>query len=219
MRKNLINNTFFLILGLLLSQALVAQQTRSVPLSYQLPPEAKVWEGRLIFKVKPEYRSACFAERIDLPAIQAALGGLKARKLGKVFPQQVAPPTQYNQYGQELVDLSLIYSLEYDPRLYSVNAAVSLLNRLPELEYVEPWFINETFYLPNDFYADTSNGFGMWHLGVIKAYDAWDIHRDDSTVILGVIDSGTSFAHPDMQDNLYLNLADPIDAIEVVVDA
>ncbi|MEL7532149.1 MAG: S8 family serine peptidase [Bacteroidota bacterium] len=215
MQKNLINKALLLLLGLFFFPALSAQQTISVPLSYQLPEGAKVWEGRLIFKVKPQFRNLCQAHQINIPAVNAALGKLKVKGLEKVFPHHQVPSQTHNAYGEKLVDLSLIYSLEYDPNLYSINAAVSILNRLPEFEYVEPWFVPETMYQPNDYFADTTNGAnGSWHLQMIRAQEAWDIQRNDTNVVIGIVDSGTSFEHPDMQDNLFLNVNDPIDGID-----
>lgn len=215
MQKNLINKALLLLIGFFLFHPLFAQQSISVPLSYQLPADAQVWEGRLIFKVKSAFRADCFDDRIEQVSIATALGRLKVKKLQKVFPHHQVPSQSYNAYGEEMVDLSLIYSLEYDPNLYSVNAAVSLLNRLPELEYVEPWFVYETLYQPNDYFADTTNGTERsWHLNMIRAREAWDIQRNDTSVVIGIVDSGTSYAHPDMQDNLYLNGNDPIDGLD-----
>ncbi|MEM6344165.1 MAG: S8 family serine peptidase [Bacteroidota bacterium] len=215
MQKNLINKALLLLLGLFFFPSLFAQQTISVPLSYQLPEGAKIWEGRLIFKVKPQYRDLCFPHQLNIPSVNAALGKLKVKGLEKVFPHHQAPTQTHNAYGQELIDLSLIYSLEYDPQLFSINAAVSILNRLPALAYVEPWFVPETMYQPNDYFADTTNGAaGSWHLQMIRAQEAWDIQRNDTNVVIGIVDSGTSFLHPDMQDNLYLNADDPIDGID-----
>lgn len=215
MQKKLINKVLLLLLGLFFFHSLSAQQSISIPLSYELPAGAQIWEGHLILKVKPQFRAFCLDEQIDIPAVNGALGKLKSRSLEKVFPRHQAPNQTHNAFGQELVDLSLIYSLEYDPQLYSINAAVSILNKLPEFEYVEPWFVPETMYQPNDYFADTTNGaFGSWHLQMIRAQEAWDIQRNDTNVVIGIVDSGTSYLHPDMQDNLYLNADDPIDGLD-----
>ncbi|MEO0470986.1 MAG: S8 family serine peptidase, partial [Bacteroidota bacterium] len=70
-------------------------------------------------------------------------------------------------------------------------------------------------YQPNDPQADTTGGqAGMWHLNQIMAREAWDLQRNDSTVVIGVVDTGVHYDHPDLIETLKHNLDDPIDGID-----
>jgi len=64
------------------------------------------------------------------------------------------------------------------------------------VEYAEPDFIQVTAlsfpFTPNDALFSS-----QWHLPRIKAQEAWDITRGDSTIILAVADQGIDIAHED----------------------
>lgn len=196
---------------------LSAQQNISLPkrAPFQLAPEAQYLPGRVIFRVKPAYRAACSESVIGLPEIDSTLNLIQAQGLQKLFPTLAAPVKQTDAFGQELVDLSLVYTATFDPAL-SVATVVNLFLGHEAIEYCEPWYVSEIFAQPNDPYADTTGGnSGQWHLRQIWAREAWDIQRGDSTgVVVGVVDTGTSFLHPDMQDNIAFNTNDPVDGID-----
>jgi len=138
------------------------------------------------------------------------------RNSRRIFPAH-QPPAQTKNLSGSLADLSLIYRLEFDPR-YTVLEAVSLLTGLDAIEYAEPSYIYDLFYQPNDPLADTSKigprNRAQWGLLQIKAYEAWDIQRGDTGIVIGVVDSGHKGDHEDMQQNLSLNLGDPLDGLD-----
>ncbi|MBN2536812.1 S8 family serine peptidase, partial [candidate division WOR-3 bacterium] len=54
--------------------------------------------------------------------------------------------------------------------------------------------------VPNDsFYGN------QWHLERIGAPIAWNIHKGDSAVLIGVLDDGCEWHHPDIEPNLWVN--------------
>ena len=44
-------------------------------------------------------------------------------------------------------------------------------------------------------------------------YDAWEIEKGDTNVVMGFVDTGIWFDHRDIQDNLKNNFNDPINGI------
>ncbi len=174
----------------------------------------EIWEGRVIFKLKPEGRTAIINGFFTDPVGQEIASTLQAT----VFPAFEHLPAAVPRTSQNLPDLSLCYSLQF-PEETPVFEAVRLLNSWNLIEYAEPWYLYQLFYQPNDPLADTTQSIDyQWHLAIIQAREAWELHRNDTTVVVGVIDTGISFLHPDLQDNLQHNYADPIDGIDNDLD-
>lgn len=77
------------------------------------------------------------------------------------------------------------------------------------VESVEPVGIHRIYYNPND-----PSWSSQWHLRTtagdhdIDAPEAWDIERGDSTVILGVTDTGVLYTHSDLSANIWRNWAE-----------
>src|ERR1051325_9938099 len=67
------------------------------------------------------------------------------------------------------------------------------------LVYAEPRYIAKPFYHPNDTSAvDTL----QYYLSTIHAYEAWDITKGDTNVVIGITDTGTDPRHPDLKGNM-----------------
>ncbi|MDW3649630.1 MAG: S8 family serine peptidase [Bacteroidia bacterium] len=177
--------------------------------------------GQLILKVKDEYRDRCKNDQINIAAVQEAFAEIGGLEIQKIFPHHT-PPAQSKSKAGELADLSLIYRLSFD-KGQELLSAVARLDGLTEISYAEPAYIHQLFYTPDDPFADStetssSNIPWQWGLGQIRAYEAWDIQRGDSSILIGVVDSGHKGQHEDMQDNLGLNVDDPIDGIDNDLD-
>ncbi|MCX7745132.1 MAG: S8 family serine peptidase [Flavobacteriales bacterium] len=168
----------------------------------------------VIFKIKPEFRALCTDTQINLPSILALAHRLESVSFRKMHPGHKPPITTFNASGQKLVDLSLVYVFEYTvdvPVLRVVNELASS----GVVEYAQPWFLDSplhdlhTMLTPND----TSLHL-QWYLYKIRALQAWDSTQGDTTVVIGIVDGGTNFSHPDFMDNVYYNYADPINGID-----
>ncbi len=195
--------------------SLLAQGNPSLAHTDYFPQNARYWNGKLILKINSAYRSHCKTDAIEVPALQSVFQELGIANVQAIFPQHLLEAQAVNYRKGAGIDLSLTYALQYDTLKLGIEAAVNSLQGLAAIEYVEPWYIYSYFYQPNDFFADTVDGNSqMWHLGPIRAREAWDLQRNDTTITIGIIDSGTSFEHPDLQDNLALNYADPPDGID-----
>lgn len=182
---------------------------------FQLPAGSHYLPGKLICKIKPEYRTACSDEAIELPAILDTWQAIGMISVSKIFPNIEPPIKETDRFGQAMVDLSLLYIVSFDSTK-EITATIHTLGGRPEVEYCEPWYVADLFYQPNDPFADTSGtNNGQWGLTKMHVREAWDYSKgEEGTVVIGVIDTGTSFQHVDLQDNIAHNSDDPIDGLD-----
>lgn len=90
-----------------------------------------------------------------------------------------------------------------------VDRTVLLLKSLKAIEEAEPCTAPEPSLSPNDpGYANQS------YLRTIGLEAAWDSTQGDTTVIIGIVDSGTDPTHPDLQPNLLVNRAEILNGID-----
>src|SRR5262245_20311965 len=93
----------------------------------------------------------------------------------------------------------------------STEDAVERLRRNPAVEYAEPDYIMQAALAP----ADPSYPllWGLHNIGQtggapgadIGAESAWTITVGDRSVLVGVLDSGIDYNHPDLRDNIWTN--------------
>ncbi|GAA3953440.1 hypothetical protein GCM10022406_38940 [Hymenobacter algoricola] len=165
--------------------------------------------GTLVFKLKPEFRTQASADQITVPALAAALQRLGATRLRQKFPR--ARPASTELPGS--VELRLVYQIELAPGSSPEKAGRALL-LTGTVEYAEPLYYRAPLYQPNDPLADSTNAAGQFYLKNIRAYGAWDVTKGDTSIIIGITDTGTRYGHEDLINQLKKNYADPIDGVD-----
>ncbi len=77
----------------------------------------------------------------------------------------------------------------------------------PNIEFAELRYLPALHYVPNDPRASD-----QWYLAHTQAYQAWDIVRGDTTrhSIIGIVDSGVQWGHPDLFANIWVNPGEDI---------
>jgi len=93
----------------------------------------------------------------------------------------------------------------------TVEEAIARYGTHPKVEYIEPNYIFEMDEIPND--PRFSELWGMLNTGQtggtagadIMATNAWDVFTGSSQVVVGVIDTGVDYLHPDLAANIYSN--------------
>ena len=83
----------------------------------------------------------------------------------------------------------------------SIPDLIDYYNSLDAVDFAEPNYLMESTAVPNDQYY----GGVQWGPPNINAESAWDTRTDSSSIIVGVIDSGVQYDHPDLQPNIWTN--------------
>jgi len=101
--------------------------------------------------------------------------------------------------------LNNIYKLKVKQENDILNI-VSALTLDPLVEYAEPnYIIYSIGTYPDDPIYLTG---AQWHIDTVKAPQAWDINISDTSQIIGIIDTGVDWDHPDLDDNIWTNWDD-----------
>jgi hypothetical protein len=120
-------------------------------------------------------------------AIRAVLGAHKRRELGRAIEHLVLGPG------------------------LSTEQAVAIYEQHPLIRYVEPNYIVSADILPDDprfpeLYGLNNTGQTGGTPGAdIAAEQAWNVSTGSNQVIVGVIDSGIDYTHPDLAVNIWSN--------------
>lgn len=165
-------------------------------------------QGQLIAKVKEEFRSAFILNDLSGTSIVPLFDKFSISKISKKFPRKYKPRGKTNESGYTLVDLSLIYSIDYSND-FNEKVAAEMFYATGMFEYVDVQIVPKLLHTPNDPKVSS-----QYHLDVIHAFDAWDISKGDSAIIIGITDTGIDTDHPDLIGRIKKNYADPIDGID-----
>ncbi|MGD8779874.1 MAG: S8 family serine peptidase [Ignavibacteria bacterium] len=99
----------------------------------------------------------------------------------------------------EEIELSKIKLIEnqssYDPLFIAKK-----LEAQSEIEWAEPYYIDEIDYVPNDFRTED-----QYNLLLIKAQEAWEISKGATNVVIAIVDTGVDWDHPDLAGNIWTN--------------
>ena len=108
----------------------------------------------------------------------------------------------------DLPDLTKIYQLSVRPET-DLDELIQVLEMNVNVVYAErvPNFYMET--APNDSLYSV-----LTHLPQIHAEEAWEIHKGEDgieEIVIGIVDSGFDWKHPDLAANVYNNLGEDAD--------
>ncbi len=214
MRSIIHNYLGFCLLGLFMFSSNIfiqkAHAQFSTKSNYKLPKgvtENDIEANRVWFTLKPEYRTAFQSSN----ALSRLINQRASANVNQLFPQtehrKQLTKTKANK-NISGVDISLIYQVNLKEEV-NIFEMIDKLMATGMVQTAEPIPVNRMYYTPNDANIAQQN-----YLFRIKAFEAWDITKGDSTVLVGIVDSGFDFNHPDLKDKVYYNQNDPIDGID-----
>jgi serine protease len=174
----------------------------------------------IIFNLKPQYRGIASDSYIQDTKLQMVLNYLGVDKMAKIYPHHQPPVEQYNSLHQKYADLSLIYELKYTGNT-DLTKAINQMLATGIMEWAEPRYAYMlTNYTPNDpavTVVSSATGQASF-LARIRALAAWDLalggSQGDTTVVIGIVDSGSDLDHPDLVANFKHNYLDPINGTD-----
>ena len=91
------------------------------------------------------------------------------------------------------------------PRGASVPETAAALEQDPDVLYAEPNHVRSLSDLPNDPMFGQLWGLSQPSDKDIDAPSAWNQTTGDAGVVVAVVDSGVSYGHPDLNDNIWSN--------------
>ena len=119
------------------------------------------------------------------------LRGADAGTLGRVLASTIQ--------GEDLHRLSTkapIFLLRSNSRNVALLSAV--FDTLADVAYAEPDYIVRTVATPNDPLFPQ-----LWGMSIIGAPAAWDVSTGSKANVVGVVDTGVDYAHPDLAANIW----------------
>ncbi len=175
--------------------------------NYQLPTSVSgdgYIRGKLAVKVKSD-----FHKKIPNPTIK----DFKSNSSFLLSIEPLVPKSELQVLRSQrrkpfTIDIGSYYYLNYDYS-YNIEEVINSLYATDKFDIVEPCFIDKLFYVPTDPLQSQ-----QYYLDIINAFEAWDITKGDTNVVVAIIDSGVEYDHPDLMDNIYINYADPINGID-----
>ncbi|MEM6262793.1 MAG: S8 family serine peptidase [Bacteroidota bacterium] len=202
--------TLLLFVAFFLQLGNVFSQQKGI---FHLPEGAVYMPGQVLVKVHPAHKIHCLDNRINLSELEEAFAQIGISHVRKCL-QQLKQSDEKWLRSRNTPDVSLWYELSF-PKEGDMEQVVRTLKQEAAFSEVEPRYVYESFFQPNDPFADTLGGTDrMWYLNQIMAREAWDVAQGDQRVIIGITDTGTSYEHEDLEDNLFINLNDPVDGID-----
>lgn len=163
----------------------------------------KYLDKTIIIKLKPAAKSKCTGDNITDTKLQAIFHDISTSTIKQKFPY-----SNRAKSNKTTVDISTIFELNYTNDI-SIDKVIARLKQNPDVEYAVPHKVVDPLYVPNDPSAPNQA-----HLAIIKAYDAWDICKGDTNVVIAITDWGTDTGHEDLMYNIAYNFNDPIDGID-----
>ena len=162
----------------------------------------------LIVKVKESYRGYFYKGEVNDPKLEMAFNSCGVKSRVRKFPNCTKPRNEKNKDGIINPDLSLIYQIEYTKDI-DPQKLTFMFMQLGAFQYVEPSFIFEPLYKPNDSEIDS-----LYYLDLLNLYSAWDSDQGDTNVVIGISDTGFDIDHPDLINSVKYNYADPINGLD-----
>jgi len=209
----------YILLVLVFSIFLSAQ----TPQQFNLDPYNPTYEPNVILvKFKDDASlSKSLAKGIvttGISAIDQLNQTYQVESMEKVFHNaqpRLSKPTFKDPSGKihEVPNLDKIYKLKYKADI-DPKEIIKEYQSNPEVEYAEPDYHVYAMMTPDDPFYQSGD---QWYIDAVNAPAAWDSTTGDASQIIGIIDTGVDWDHPDLNDNIWTNQAE-VDGVTGIDD-
>lgn len=179
--------------------------------TYSLPQgmqQDQLVPGEIIVKLKAQSSSSArTASKQDV--WERVAESYSLTQIKKAFPSQ---GNTSGRTAAPQVSLDEIYKVSVSDDENVVEVINAFLSN-EEVEYAEPRFRYHTLLAPSDPAADITDG-QQTYLNLVKAYEAWGISTGDSTIVIGIVDTGVDLDHEDLKDKIAYNYDDPVNGVD-----
>jgi subtilisin family serine protease len=169
----------------------------------------KNYESNLLMvKIKESYKAQFYRQDFGGTKLDLIFSSIGMTSVERAFPHSKSPRNKFHENGIAYTDITLINEIRYssndDPK-----DLISSLMQTGIFEYVEPSYLFETLYKPNDPEIDS-----LYFMEMLNMFGAWDVSKGDTNVVIGISDTGFDTDHPDLVNSVKYNYNDPIDGID-----
>lgn len=121
--------------------------------------------------------------------ISSFLSSFNFKEARALFPEKI----------KESSSLARIIEINYDSDIDPLYISSKLKSSF-EVDWAEPRYVYELDYVPND-----PSYSSQYALSKISAALAWDINKGDTSIVIGIVDTGVDWDHPDLAANIWRN--------------
>jgi serine protease len=136
-----------------------------------------------------------------LPTHSVAFPDIRRRSNPELFSQPVTATSAVALRTLAAAEekLSRWFTLRFDPAL-PVKSVIAGLRKSAGIVQVEAITARKPLFIPNDSLVPMQYALPLMH-----AFEAWDVVRCDSSMLVADVDIGTDWSHPDLAGAIYVN--------------
>lgn len=173
-------------------------------LSYALEYE----KGKLLIKLNKDFRLESLFQNGEEPSFLSKLLGdfiyypaISYRLID--FAEKKFFSNNFRRIDSPFKNLRRAYIVEYDNNIDPLYLSKKLTN-FSEIEYAEPLYIRKIYKVPSDPKINQ-----QYYLNKVKVFESWDLLPSDiDTIIVGIVDTGIDYEHPDLAQNIFINIGE-----------
>jgi len=194
----LMKKIIFLIITLLSVYSLFVypQQNKNYTELHNVQNEPEIIPGVVVVKLKsttPTKTLSKSSSTFGIASLDAKFQRYGVLSVSKMFNHKPIPS------NSNIPDISRIVKVHINKDTNPL-LVIRDLKTDPNIEYAEPVYKRYFYDIPNDPQYPQQD-----HFQQIKAEEAWNIQKGDSSIIIAIVDTGVDYFHEDLADNLWTN--------------
>ena len=150
----------------------------------------------LIVKTKTSHTGALLKSQNLLSKLNNVYSGYNFTSVKQIFSNR----SKSGAFGLNRI-MQVNYQSGEDPYIVAAK-----LKKLSDVEWAEPRLLRHIF--STKVQPDDPNISLQYYLTMDHMFDAWNVSTGDTSVIIGIIDTGVDWSHPDLYGNIWHNWSD-----------